>query len=188
MQKRPKQASAGFSLVEVLVSLCLLSLGCIGAASIQLSALRTTQQSAFHNIASHLATDIAEQVRNSAAAVPGAAGNPLLTLDFNSTQPAPAAPGFCWDAASGCDGAGMAAFATYEVQTRLKTLLPQGRIKVCRDATPWDDEAQSYRWDCDGAGSEAPVVIKVGWRDPGKTPTGAAKLAAVPQFVLLVQS
>lgn len=188
MRKYIKMAGAGFSLVEVLVSLCLLSLGVIGAASIQLTALRTTQQSAYHNIAMHLATDIAEHVRNTSGAGFAAASNPLLTLEFDSSQQVPAAPGFCWDAASACDATGMAAFATYEVQTRLKTQLPQGRIKVCRDAAPWDDNVHSYRWDCDGTGSEAPVVVKISWRDPGKQPPGAAKLSAFPQFVLLVQS
>lgn len=188
MQKHTKPAGAGFSLVEVLVSLCLLSLGVIGAASLQLIALRTTQQSAYHNIALHLAADIAEQVRNSGGTGFGAASNPLLTLEFDSTQQAPVAPGFCWDAASACDGTGMAAFATYDVQARLKTMLPQGRIKVCRDAAPWDDKTQSYRWDCDATGSEAPVVVKISWRDPDKQQPGVAKLSAVPQFVLLVQS
>lgn len=183
-----KQATKGFSLVEVLVSLCVLSLGVIGAASMQLSALRTTRQAGFHNIALQLATDIADQVRASPASSFGATGNALLTLDFKSSEQAPAAPAPCWDAASGCDSAGMAAFASYEVQSRLKNMLPQGRIKVCRDAAPWDDQAQAYRWDCDSASSLAPIVVKLGWRDPGENTPGNAKPASQPQFVLLVQS
>ncbi|RJG01728.1 type IV pilus modification protein PilV [Noviherbaspirillum sedimenti] len=182
MRKRTKQTGAGFSLVEVLVSLCILSLGVIGAASIQLTALRTTQQSGFHNIALQLATDVADQVRISEAS------NPLLTLDFKSSEQAAIPAALCYGAAAGCDGASMVAFASYEVQRRLQNLLPQGRIKVCRDATPWDDKAQTYHWDCGSAGSDAPIVVKVGWRNPGEVKAGAATLAAVPQFVLLVRS
>ncbi|QAU35240.1 type IV pilus modification protein PilV [Janthinobacterium sp. 17J80-10] len=188
MQKQTNQTGAGFSLVEVLVSLCLLSIGVMGAASMQLSALRSTQQSGFYNIALQLATEIAEQVRNTSGTSFGAGSNPLLTLDFKSSEQVPGATGLCWDVGSSCDGADMAAFGAYEVQRRLKTMLPQGQIKVCRDAAPWDDQAHSYRWDCDGAGSDAPIVVKLGWRDPGKGQAGAAKPDAVPQLVLQVQS
>lgn len=185
MQKHTKQSQrtgTGFSLVEVLVSLCILSLGVIGAASMQLTALRTTQHSGFHNIALQLATDVADQVRISETS------NPLLTLDFKSSEQAAIPAALCYGAATGCDGASMAEFASYEIQRRLKNLLPQGRIKVCRDATPWDDKAQTYHWDCGSAGSDAPIVVKIGWRNPGENKPGSAKLAAVPHFVLLVRS
>ena len=93
-----KQTTSGFSLVEVLVSLCILSLGVIGAMSLQLSAMRTTQQSGFHNIALLLAADIADQVRYSAiaGASMGAGENPLLTLDFKNSEQVLALPALCW--------------------------------------------------------------------------------------------
>jgi type IV pilus assembly protein PilV len=185
-----KQMTSGFSLVEVLVSLCILSLGVIGAMFLQLSALRTTQQSGFHNIALLLAADIADQVRNSAiaGASMGTGENPLLTLDFKNSEQALALPTLCWGDSGGCDSASMAAFATYEVQRRLNDTLPQGRVKVCRDTAPWDEKTQAYRWDCSGADSDAPLVVKVGWRDPGQSKPSVPKLATTPQFVLFVQS
>lgn len=188
MRKRLIRTSAGFSLVEVLVSLFLLSVGVIGAATMQLSALRTTQHAGFHHIALQLATEIAEQVRNTSGSSLGAGGNPLLALDFKNSGQALLAPTLCWGAASSCDGADMAAFGAYEAQLRVAALLPQGQIKVCRDAAPWDDKVNSYRWDCEDTGSDAPIVVKVGWRDSGKSNPGGAKPDAVPQLVMLVQS
>ena len=48
----------GFSLIEVLISVFVLAVGVIGAAGMQLTALRTTQQSVFQTKALHLATEM----------------------------------------------------------------------------------------------------------------------------------
>lgn len=179
---------AGFSLIEVLVSLFILSLGVIGAASMQLTALRTSQQSGFQHVALQLATDIADQLRLSVANNLGDPSNPLLTLDFKNNGKAvtPVAP--CYGAASNCDELALAAFGVYEVQSRVALLLPQGRVKVCRDGQPWDDDANSYRWSCSGGASKAPLVVKLGWRQPSTGMPDQAQAPAMPQLVLLVGS
>lgn len=59
----PARAQCGFSLIEVLVALLLVALGVLGAAALQLNALRFTQDSAYRVQASLLATDLLERMR-----------------------------------------------------------------------------------------------------------------------------
>lgn len=59
----PARAQCGFSLIEVLVALLLVALGVLGAAALQLNALRYTQDSAYRVQASLLATDLLERMR-----------------------------------------------------------------------------------------------------------------------------
>lgn len=61
----------GFTLIEVLIVLCLLSLAAFSLLELQLRSLNATQQSALHGVAMQLAVDLAERLR--AAAPPDAA-------------------------------------------------------------------------------------------------------------------
>lgn len=53
----------GFTLIEVLVALCLLSLASLGIVNLQWRSLHATHQSALHRIAMQLAADIADELR-----------------------------------------------------------------------------------------------------------------------------
>ena len=53
----------GFSLIEVLIALLLVALGVLGAAALQLNALRYTQDSAYRAQAALLVTDLLERMR-----------------------------------------------------------------------------------------------------------------------------
>lgn len=53
----------GFSLVEVLVSVLVLSVGVLGMAALQLNALRSNQTAAVRSQATFLAYDIADRMR-----------------------------------------------------------------------------------------------------------------------------
>jgi len=170
------------------VSLFILSLGIIGAASMQLTALRTSQQSGFHHVALQLAMDTADQIRAVAASNVSDISNPLLTLDFQSSGNFAVPAVLCHGTTSNCDGQALAAFAIYETQSRMKMMLPQGRIKVCRDDMPWDDSVNSYTWDCSASGSATPLVVKLGWREPQDGMAAGARLSATPQLVLVVRS
>lgn len=60
----PASLSArGFTLIEVLVALCLLSLASLGIASLQWRSLQATHQSSLHRAAMQLAADIADELR-----------------------------------------------------------------------------------------------------------------------------
>lgn len=58
-----RTAQAGISLIEVLVSLLILSIGLLGAALIQLNALRYTDSSRMTSQASFIAYDMLDRIR-----------------------------------------------------------------------------------------------------------------------------
>lgn len=102
----------GFSLTEVLIVLCLLSLAALSLLELQWRSLNATQQSALHGVAMQLAVDMAERLR--AGAMPDAAEQEAWQARVAAALPAgralicqDAAP---WDAAAGayrweCTGA-----------------------------------------------------------------------------------
>jgi type IV pilus assembly protein PilV len=163
----------GFSMTEVLVAILVLAGGVIGAAGMQLNALRTTQQSGLHSSALQLAVEMADRMRaNDSRMKQDDADNPFLSVDYDAaTDGDPIAPAaFCY--ASACNDEQLAVFDIYEWQRRIKAVLPGGRAVICRDATPWDEASKSFDWDCDGAaGKGASLVIKLGWQ--GKNPDGS---------------
>ncbi|MGH8806965.1 MAG: type IV pilus modification protein PilV [Noviherbaspirillum sp.] len=163
----------GFSLIEVLVSMLVVALGVIGAAAMQMTALRTSQQSRFQTLAVQLASEMADKMRaNDSQMKQGDAANPFLVVDYKSvTDGEPAAPGkLCYAAA--CSGGDLAAFDIYEWKKRVKAVLPGGRVLICRDSAPWDSARNALTWNC-SAGTEgsASLVIKLGWQ--GKNPDGS---------------
>jgi len=162
----------GFSLVEVLVALLVLALGVIGAASMQLAAMRATQQSAFHTIALQLATEMADAIRHREIQVAKNGTNPYFEIDYQSmAEGDPPAPSqLCY--ASVCNVEQFIEFEIYEWKKRLKATLPSGRFLVCRDLVPWDKAKRTLTWSCsDEAEGNAPLVIKIGWQI--KSPDGS---------------
>lgn len=76
-------ASGGFSLLEVLIAVLILAIGILGAASLQLSALRYHSGSLHATQASLLANDLLERVR----ANPEQLASYALTLEQGCVQP-----------------------------------------------------------------------------------------------------
>lgn len=158
-------------MVEVLVSIVLLSIGVLGAAGLQLAAIRATQQSAYQTIAFQLASDIADTLHAFAAdEVPLPEAASMLDLDYTSVPGAPnAASGTCYF--TSCGLSELANSEISEWKMRLATSFPTARLRICRDTNPWNEAGQVYKWDCDGEGAEAPLVIKLGWKV--KNPDGS---------------
>jgi type IV pilus assembly protein PilV len=165
-----KLEQMGFSLIEVLVSVFVLALGVIGVASMQLTALRTSQQSALQTIALELAAEMADKMRANDIQMRHADGqNPFLNVDYRSASGAPAFPDpMCYGHAN-CGGAELAAFDIYEWEKRLKSALPSSRAVICRDSKPWDSGIKSLKWECDNVTGS--IVIKIGWQ--AKNPDGS---------------
>jgi type IV pilus assembly protein PilV len=173
-----KAGQSGFTLIEVLISVFVLALGVVGVAGMQLVALRTSQQSSIQSMAAQLATEMADKMR----------ANPeQMKLDDNlnpylneknvvysaATDPDPEAPSkMCYSPAVNCSSAELAAFDIYEWKSRLKAVLPGGRVAICRDASPWDSVSSALTWACSGVGAgNTSLVIKIGWQ--GKNPDGS---------------
>lgn len=162
--------AGGFSLMEVLVAVFVLALGVIGAAGMQLAAVRTTQQSRFQSNAIQIASEMADKMRANASQMKLADGdNPFLSVSYASaSDTAPGAPDKqCY--AVECADSELAAFDIYDLQKRVKSLLPSGRVVICRDSAPWDVDTGAFNWTCD-ADDKGPVVIKLGWQE--KAPDG----------------
>lgn len=168
-----RSRKAGFSMVEVLVSIVVLAIGVIGAAGMHLTALRTAQQAAFQTFALHLVSEMADAIRASEVAMArNGEANPFLGVSYDAAvNGAPTAPGrFCY--ANACDAGEFAEFEIYEWKRRVKAALPGGRLLICRDAAPWSSASKALTWDCsNSAASDVPFVIKLGWQ--AKNPDGS---------------
>lgn len=154
----------GFTLIEVLVALFVLSVGVVGAVATQLKAQDTLHQSRLGSAATALAMSLAERMRANpvAMAAPDVA-NPYLQLDYDSASGAPVAPPYICYGNVACTPPALAAFDLFEVSRALYDGFPDARVRVCRDLAGWDASAGLLSWDCEG-GASAPIVIKVGWR------------------------
>lgn len=162
MDTRQRQ---GFALIEVLVAVVVLAVGVLGAASMQLVALRVRYESQLLSNAAQMAFAMAERLR----ANPGQIGTAYLGLDYDAhADPVPVAPTRqCWSAP--CDSAAMADADMYDLKRQVAAQLPGGRVRICRDSGLWS--TGRLRWPCSDS-MAAPLVVKVGWR--GKNPDGTA--------------
>ncbi len=165
-----RQSARGFTLIEVLVALFVLAIGVVGASAAQLAAQRTRQHAALSSEAAMLAGSLAARMQANAdvASLPDGA-NPYLPLDYKALGAGPPAGGAPCFGAGACDPLALAAFDLHETRLALHRSFPSGRIAVCRDGAPWDDEHGRYRWACDGEAA-APVAIKIGWHGMDEGP------------------
>lgn len=167
---RPKQN--GFTLAEVLTSVFLLALGIVGAAGMQLQALRTAQQSAFQTHALSLATEIADAMRMTLSAPQShALVKPYLRIDFRAGKSTSGHAPACY--VQVCTAEQLVAFNIDQWQRRIEAGLPEARARICLDMQPRAPTAEPD-WNCRlpaNAGESAPIVVKIGWRDKTRPPS-----------------
>jgi type IV pilus assembly protein PilV len=188
-QKTRFRMQCGFSMMEVLVSILVLAIGVIGAAGLQLGALRATKQSSLQTTALQLAAEMADKMRANDKQMKQSTSL-FLGVDYQSASDGePATPAkMCY--AAPCNADELAAFDIYEWEKRVKDTLPGGRAMICRDASPWDSDKNSLTWDCDGkSGNGASYVVKVGWqaRNPDGTLIQDAAKTFPPSVALTVE-
>ncbi len=156
----------GFTLVEVLVSVVILSIGVLGAVGMQAASLQSNREVRYQVLAASMARELAEKMRgnHTIAVKPAVADNPYLldtTLSASSTLTAPTPN--CYSA-SCPTGLNVAAWDIYDLQVRLRAALPSPRIRICLDAQPFTS-AGVAKWDCTGDGTVA--VLKLAWNRAG---------------------
>ena len=154
--------SFGFSLVETLIAIVVLSFGLLGVAGMQMAALQANREARMQSVAVSFATELAELMRsNGAAAAPGS-GNPYFG-DFSSPLQY-GQKSYCLSirVIGGCATAIDVAHAQMsDWLARIDLELPGARVQVCKDAEPYDS-AGLPQWRCvEGAG--AMTVVKIGW-------------------------
>ncbi|MBL8201715.1 MAG: type IV pilus modification protein PilV [Chromatiales bacterium] len=109
-----RRGQAGFTLVEVLVALVVMSVGMLGIAALYLEGLRAGRTALYRTTAITLAADMADRIR----------ANRNAGLAYAGTGPG--ADGGCVNGAADCTAEELAADDWLDWSTRLATQLPEG--------------------------------------------------------------
>ena len=123
-----RHIQSGFSLIEVLVALLVLSLGLLGIAGLQMQGTRYVYDSHLSSVALIQAQDMADRMR---ANLPG-----VKDGNYSNINNTPADPG-CIGSAAGCTPTQLANFDAFVWNTDNAVLLPSGSGQVsCTDIVP----------------------------------------------------
>lgn len=180
--------NTGFSLVEVLVSIVVLSFGLLGMVGMQAASLQSNREARVQSSAVLMARELAEMIRgNKTEGVKLTFANPYLG-SFSSPMVANT-PSYCLNVATGTtactDTTDIANAEITEWLARVDAELPGARVDICFDSTPFDLNGLP-RWACTGTGGI--IVIKVGWTrgstDRSKSGSAALQRASIPSVVI----
>jgi type IV pilus assembly protein PilV len=169
---------SGFTLVEAMVSVLILSLGLLGVAALQTKSLSSSFTASQRSQAILAAADIADRMRSNRIAID-------LAQLVNYSNVAPA-DNSCREVHYGhlhvpasCTPIQLAADDLFDWQAQVTAMLAGGVGVVCRDSTPDDGAAGAPA--CDGVGPA--YAVKLFWTE--KSDNGAA--AAAQRFATQVQ-
>ena len=124
----PSRGECGFSMLEVLVSLVLISVAMLGMAGLQLNALKLSKGATFRTQAVLLSDEIAERIESNKI---GATAGNYVVATVSST---PSVAGTnC--VSSSCDSTQLAAFDLAVWQTRVAAALPGSSWQVANPTT-----------------------------------------------------
>ena len=173
-----RKQHTGFSLIEVLIAIFVLSVGLLGSAGLQMRSLQQNQSAYFRSQATIMAYDMADRIRANASGLSSGNYN-LTTAADNSCSSITATT------VATCTPAQMAAHDMYEWAgngtsiNNIAEVLPNGSGIVCLDSTP--DDGTSAAVACDGSGTV--YAIKVWWADDRTQATASDR---VQRFVTTV--
>ncbi|MCU7851459.1 MAG: type IV pilus modification protein PilV [Candidatus Thiodiazotropha sp. (ex Monitilora ramsayi)] len=174
--------SMGFTLMEVLVTIVIISIGLLGVASLQFNSLRSNQGALESSIAASLAAEGADRLRANLPGIrnddSGVAGTAYDMIDAAGSDPGCIAVGCSIDQIAQTDA--------YQWITKIERHLPSGVGVICRDTSPGDGRggSDSEPWDpeCNGDPSVDVYAVKVAWdhdTDP-ETPFSIIRLSVMP--------
>ncbi len=150
-QAQLPQRVAGFTLIEVMVAVVVLSISLLGVAGLQATSQKYSRSAYLNTQATVLAHDMLERMR----------ANPQgLLLQNVYDNPAIIEHTNCFTL-SGCSVAEIAENDMYEWAGDASQTLPGGKVAVCIDSTPDDGEPDDIA--CDGTGNQ--FSIKIWWLD-----------------------
>lgn len=154
----------GFSLIEVLVSIVVLSFGLLGMVGLQATALKSNRDARLQSVGVSLARELAEMMRANPGVAALATNNPYYGQFSGASLPANS-NGSCLDAGANCANATALANAQMtEWLARVGNALPGARVSVCLDAAPYDSGGLP-QWACAAptAAAQNVAYIKLGW-------------------------
>lgn len=168
----------GFSLLEVLITLSILSVGVLGALSMQLYAMVNTQQAHLYSTAGQLANQMAEYIRYHRGVFSLEGGRSFLHVStheygYKNTD--------CVEQTCVLPNHLPDFFAHW--LNRVDHVLPEAKVVICRDRAPWQSAKQTLIWSCEGEASDG-IVIKLGWREKNEIESYADE--AVPPRIAWV--
>ena len=152
----------GFSLVEVLVAIIILSIGMLGAVGMQSAAMQANKESRNQNSAVTFARELGEKMRgnHTVAIQTTSADNPYL-FDTTLTGTSSVATFSVNCFTTGCPiPKDIATWDVADWQARIQATLPTPRVKVCFDKAPYDSSGNA-RWACTNDGDLS--VVKMSW-------------------------
>jgi type IV pilus assembly protein PilV len=184
----------GFSMIEVLVSIVVLSFGMLGMVGMQAAALHANREARLQSVAAVMARELADMIRGNKSVGVLTTGNPYLGSFSSPLTPTTAS--YCLNVAASSTCADTTAIANAEMTewlARVDAELPGARVVACLDTAPFDASSGMPQWAC-SAGTGAAIVIKIGWTkgSTNKSLTGTAALerasdsGSVPLIVLPV--
>ena len=157
----------GFSLIEVMVAVLIVSLGLLGIAGTLLTATRSASSSYLEQNAVQYAYDMVDRMRANANAV--TAGGP-----YTATLSAPTSAPSANCNTSSCSSAQMAAWDVWEWQSLLHSNLPNGLGSVTVAS---------------GTDNTVTITVKVQWIDtPAQTTFNVATSKLAPASYTVVTS
>jgi type IV pilus assembly protein PilV len=183
----------GFTLIEVLVSIVILSLGVLGVVGLQAAAIQSNREARNQMVALQLARELADMVRGNHAVGALTVNNPYMGSFSASCSANPASggtsncptkltpefPSYCLTVGSTCASATSLAQAQLtQWLAHVDSVLPSARVVTCFDDDPYGSGGLPV-WTCpQTAPTGAPFVIKIGWTRSvlDKSKTGAAAL------------
>jgi len=143
----------GFSMIEVLVSVLIVSIGILGTLSLLINGLRMSSSSNYRSIAAAQATAMAEVLRGNPRAIISPAGSGLSSFDV----PVPGSNPDCYGV-GGCARSDFVNNNVWDWQQQLANSLPSGTGIICRDGSA----AASTTLACTNTGQ---YVVKVCWNE-----------------------
>lgn len=153
---------SGFTLVEVLISLLILSIGLLGLAGLQTTGLRANHSANLRTQATLLAYDMADRMRANQGGYEGGFYHIATPADRSCV----------WDgsAPADCSLQQLAEHDVWEWNATVARELPQGVGVVCLDSDPdtggdadSDGSVESTEYACDNTGSL--YAVKLWWVD-----------------------
>ena len=166
-QTGPRQS--GFTLIEVLVAIVVLSFGLLGMVGLQAASLQANRDARLQSTAILLARELAEMMRGNKDVAIRTSNNPYLG-EFAIGALVPPTTSSCLNVgATPCPAKEDVARAQLtEWLGRVNDQLPGARVSICADSAPFGAAGLPV-WACSApTAGAAPngVVIKIGWTRP----------------------
>lgn len=148
-------AAGGFSLIEVLVALFVLSIGLLGLAALQTTGLKLNHQSYERTQATLQAYDIIDRMRTNKSGTGGAVNSTYDSVSLGS------APGTTDCATTSCSGTQLAEYDIRQWNNANAGMLAEGRGAICKGT--FTNHANNYPTGCSQSGSIYRIAIT--WKE-----------------------